>query len=166
FFIASRLLPYKRIDRAILAAKSAGVRLLVAGAGPALGTLRDLARDSTTTLLGFVDDARVNELMGNARAVILPGEEDYGLVPVEAAATGRPTIALRAGGACESVIEAETGIFFDEPTPQSLADAMRSLDTYTFDATRLREHAQRFGPERFIAQVSAIVERVRAESRG
>ncbi|MHB8148123.1 MAG: glycosyltransferase, partial [Vulcanimicrobiaceae bacterium] len=79
FFIASRLLPYKRIDRAILAAKSAGVRLLVAGAGPALGTLRDLARDSTTTLLGFVDDARVNELMGNARAVILPGEGDYGL---------------------------------------------------------------------------------------
>ena len=166
FLVVSRLLPYKRIDRAIVAAKLAGVKLLVAGAGPAEDALRGLARDSTTTLLGYVDDARVNELMGNARAVILPGEEDYGLVPLEAAATGRPTIALRAGGACESIIEGQTGLFFDEPTPQSLADAIRGLDSHTFDATRLREHAQRFGPERFIEQVSAIVERVRRQKRG
>lgn len=162
-FVASRLLPYKRVDRAIDAARLAGVKLIVAGGGPALESLRERARGSTSTLLGYVDDARVNELMGNARAVILPGEEDYGLVPVEAAATGRPTIALRAGGACETVIDGQTGLYFDEPTPESLADAIRRLDKHAFDPARLREHAVRFGPERFIAQVSAIVERVRSE---
>ena len=162
-FVASRLLPYKRIDRAIDAARLAGAKLIVAGGGPALEALRERARGSTTTLLGYVDDARVNALMGNARAVILPGEEDYGLVPVEAAATGRPTIALRAGGACETVIDGQTGLFFDEPTPESLADAIRRLDKRAFDPALLRAHAVRFGPERFIAQVSAIVERVRSE---
>ncbi|HUZ49801.1 MAG TPA: glycosyltransferase, partial [Candidatus Dormibacteraeota bacterium] len=94
---------------------------------------------------------------------ILPGEEDYGLVPVEAAATGRPTIALRAGGACETVIDGQTGLFFDEPTPESLANAIRRLDKHAFEPARLREHAVRFGPQRFIAQVSAIVQRVRSE---
>ncbi|HEY5258505.1 MAG TPA: glycosyltransferase, partial [Candidatus Baltobacteraceae bacterium] len=83
FFVASRLLPYKRVDLAIEAAQRAGVRLLVAGSGPAYDALCALARGTTTTMLGYVDDARRNELLGAARAAILPGEEDFGLVPVE-----------------------------------------------------------------------------------
>lgn len=163
FFIASRLLPYKRIDRAISAAQIAGVRLIVAGAGPAERALRARAHGTTTTMLGFVDDARINELLGGARAAILPGEEDFGLLPLEAAAAGRPTIALRAGGARETIVEGETGIFFDEPTVESLANALRDFNPAVYDARVLRNHAERFAPDRFIDRLRAIVERVRAE---
>ncbi|HKU67617.1 MAG TPA: glycosyltransferase [Candidatus Baltobacteraceae bacterium] len=162
FFIASRLLPYKRIDRAIAAANLAGVPLLVAGTGPAEASLRELARGTTTTMLGFVSDERVNQLLGQARAAIVPAEEDFGLLPVEAAACGRPTIALRAGGALETIVEHETGEFFDEPAPESLASALRNFDDGRYDSQRLRAHAQRFAPERFIERLRAIVERIRS----
>ncbi|MDE2481961.1 MAG: glycosyltransferase [bacterium] len=161
FFIASRLLPYKRIDLAIEAARLARVPLLVAGTGPAEAALRERARGTTTTLLGYVDDARVNELLGDARAAILPGEEDLGLVPIEAAAAGRPTIAYRGGGARETVIEGETGAFFDDATPESLAAVLRTFDGSRFDARRLRTHAEQFSPERFIARLRAIVDEAR-----
>jgi glycosyltransferase involved in cell wall biosynthesis len=157
YFIAARLLPYKRIDLAIDAAKLAGVKLLVAGDGPAMPQLRERAQASTTTLLGFVDDATVNQLMGDAIAAIVPGEEDLGLVPIEAAATGRPTIAYRAGGACETVIEGQTGAFFDAPSPESLAGVLRSFDPRPYDSRRLREHAESFAPQRFIAALREIV---------
>jgi glycosyltransferase involved in cell wall biosynthesis len=161
FFIASRLLPYKRIDLAIDAAQRAGVKLLVAGDGPAMPQLRERARASTTTLLGFVDDVTVNALMGNAIAAVVPGEEDLGLVPIEAAAAGRPTIAYRGGGARETVIEGETGAFFDEPTAESLAAVLRSFDPRGYDARRLRAHAEMFSPSRFIDRFRAIVDQTR-----
>lgn len=158
FFIASRLLPYKRIDLAIEAADLARVKLLVAGDGPAMAQLRERARSSTTTLLGFVDDAAINQLMGNAIAAIVPGEEDLGLVPIEAAAAGRPTVAYRAGGARETIIEGETGAFFDEPTAASLAEVLRDFDSRRYDARRLRTHAETFSPARFIERFRLIVE--------
>lgn len=161
FFIASRLLPYKRIDLAIRAAQQARVPLLVAGSGPAYGELCKLAEGTTTTMLGFVSDERVDELLGKARATILPGEEDYGLVPLEAAACGRPTIAFRAGGALETIAEDVTGEFFDDPTPESLARALENFDERRYDPHRLREHAQQFSPQRFIEQLRAIVEQTR-----
>jgi glycosyltransferase involved in cell wall biosynthesis len=166
FLIASRLLPYKRIDLAIEAARLAGVRLLVAGTGPAYQALRERALGTTTTLLGYVPDARLNELLGEARAAILPGEEDFGLVPLEAAAAGRPTIAFRAGGALETIVEGETGAFFDEPVPESLAQVLRSFDPARFDSQRLRAHAERFAPERFMERLREIVERVRSARLG
>jgi glycosyltransferase involved in cell wall biosynthesis len=168
FIVASRLLPYKRIDLAIRAASLAGVRLLIAGAGPAEHSLRALARGSTTTLLGFVPDARLNELIGQARAAIVPGEEDFGLVPLEAAAAGRPTIAYRRGGALETIV-GETGAFFDEPTAESLAAVLRAFDASRFDPQRLRAHAEKFAPAQFIERLKAIVERVyreKSEGRG
>lgn len=164
FFIASRLLSYKRIDLAIRAAKLAGVRLYVAGTGPDEAALRELAKDSTTTMLGYVDDAAINELFGTARAAILPGEEDFGLVPLEAAATGRPTIAFRGGGAMETVIDGQTGVFFDRPDAESLAAVLRNFDPSGYDAAILRAHAENFAPERFIERLRAIVERTRAAS--
>jgi glycosyltransferase involved in cell wall biosynthesis len=163
FIVASRLLPYKRVGLAIRAAQLANVPLFVAGSGPAERALRELARGTTTTMLGFVSDARLNEFMGNARAAIVPGEEDFGLVPLEAAAAGRPTIAYRAGGALETIVEGETGEFFDEPSAESLVSALRSFDASRYDPQRLRAHAERFSPERFIAQLRAIVERVYRE---
>ncbi|HTZ55733.1 MAG TPA: glycosyltransferase [Candidatus Acidoferrum sp.] len=162
FFIASRLLPYKRIDLAIDAAQRAGVKLLVAGDGPAMAQLRERARASTTTLLGFVDDAAISQLMGNAIAAIVPGEEDLGLVPIEAAAAGRPTIAYRGGGARETVIEGETGTFFDRPDAESLAALLRTFDPRPYDPQRMRAHAEAFSPARFIDRLRAIVAATRA----
>lgn len=161
FVVASRLLPYKRIDLAIRAAQLAGVPLYVAGTGPAESALRAAARNTTTTLLGYVDDVQLNELIGNARAAVLPGEEDFGLVPLEAAAAGRPTIAYRAGGALETIVEGETGEFFDAPSPESLAAALRSFDDSRYDAARLRAHAETFAPEGFIARLRKIVDDAR-----
>ncbi|HET7814443.1 MAG TPA: glycosyltransferase [Candidatus Baltobacteraceae bacterium] len=157
FFIASRLLPYKRIDLAIRAAQLAGVPLLIAGTGPQEEELRRLAHGTTSTLLGYVDDARLAALMGDARAVILPGEEDFGLVPLEAAACGRPTIAYGSGGALETVIAGVTGEFFAAPAPEALADVLRGFDASRYDAARLRAHAETFAPDRFIARLQTII---------
>jgi glycosyltransferase involved in cell wall biosynthesis len=165
FIVASRLLPYKRIEVAIRAAALANVPLLVAGSGPDERRLRGFAQGTTTTMLGFVPDARLSELMGNARAAIVPGEEDFGLVPLEAAAAGRPTIAYRAGGTLETIVEGETGLFFDEPSAESLAAAMRRFDARRFQPQRLRAHAESFSPAQFVDKLRAIVERVFGEKR-
>jgi glycosyltransferase involved in cell wall biosynthesis len=164
FAIASRLLPYKRIDLAIRAAQLAGVKLVVAGSGPAESALRELARGTTTTMLGYVDDATLNRTIGAARAAILPGEEDFGLVPLEAAAAGRPTIAYRGGGALETIVDGATGLFFDEASPKSLAAVLSDFDAARFDPQRLRAHAETFGPEQFVRRLGEIVERVRAQT--
>lgn len=162
FFIASRLLPYKRIDLAIRAADIARVPLYVAGTGPAEPALRELAKGTTTTMLGYVDDATVNRLLGSARAAILPGEEDFGLVPLEAAACGRPTIAYRGGGALETIVEGETGEFFDQAAPESLAAVLARFDERRYDASALRAHAEVFAPDRFIERLRAIVRQTRS----
>jgi glycosyltransferase involved in cell wall biosynthesis len=164
FLVASRLLPYKRVDLAIRAAGIAGVKLLIAGTGPAERSLQDLARGSTTTLLGYVDDARMNVLLGNARAAILPGEEDFGLVPLESAAAGRPAIAFRGGGALETIVDGKTGAFFDEATPESLAAVLKNFDATKFSPAVLRAHAETFAPDRFAQRLRAIVDRVRSET--
>jgi glycosyltransferase involved in cell wall biosynthesis len=165
YIAASRLLPYKRMDVAIKAAAIANVPLLIAGTGPAESSLRRLAHGTTTTMLGFVSDDRLSELLGNARAAIVPGEEDFGLVPLEAAAAGRPTIAYRRGGALETIVDGETGMFFDDSGPESLAAALRSFDPTKFDAQKLRSHAERFSPAQFIEKLHTIVERVYQENR-
>src|SRR6185437_9719683 len=102
-------------DLAIDACARVGVPLLVVGSGPAERALRERARGTTTTMLGFLPDAEVSRLVGDARALIFPGEEDYGLVPLEAAAAGTATIAFGAGGALETIVAGETGEFFEAP---------------------------------------------------
>jgi glycosyltransferase involved in cell wall biosynthesis len=165
FLIASRLLPYKRIELAIRAAAIANVKLVIAGAGPAEASLKKLARGTTSTLLGYVPDMRLNELMRDARAAILPGEEDFGLVPLEAAAAGRPTIAYRGGGALETIVEGQTGVFFAEPKAESLAAALGAFDASRYDARRLRAHAEKFAPPQFVQRLRDIVARVYREKQ-
>jgi len=163
FIVVSRLLPYKRIDVAIEACARAGVPLLVVGGGPSERALRERARGTSTTLLGFLPDADVARLVGEARALLFPGEEDYGLVPLEAAAAGTPTIAFAAGGALETVIAGQTGEFFQEQNPEALASALRGFDRKRYPAERLRTHAEQYAPERFRERFRAIVDRVIAE---
>ena len=156
FLVLSRLLAYKQIDVAIDAAALAGVRLIVAGEGPALAALRRRARGTTSEIIGWVPDESIRELIGSARAVIVPGEEDFGLVPLEAAASGRPAIALRRGGALETIIEGVTGTFFDEPNPESLARVLRGFEPRRYDPQRLRAHAEAFAPARFIERLRGL----------
>jgi glycosyltransferase involved in cell wall biosynthesis len=158
FIVVSRLLPYKRIDLAIAACALAGVPLHVVGVGPDERRLKALARGTRTTFHGAVDDAARNALLGDARAAILPAEEDFGLVPLEAAAAGRATIAYAAGGALETIVAGETGTFFGEPAAGALAAAIRAFDPSRFDPARLRAHAETFRPERFVERLRAIVE--------
>lgn len=162
FALASRLLPYKRIDIAIRAAQIAQVPLVVAGTGPDEKRLRLLAGDSPwIKMAGFISDRELNELFGNALAAIVPGEEDFGLVPLEAAAAGRPTIAFRAGGAVETIVEGETGAFFDEPSPEALARVMERFDARAYDSAALRAHAEKFSPQAFIGRLREIVNQTR-----
>jgi glycosyltransferase involved in cell wall biosynthesis len=157
YAVVSRLLPYKRIDVAIAACAIAGVPLHIVGTGPDERRLKALALGTATTFHGAVDDATRNALLGDARAAILPGEEDFGLVPLEAAAAGRPTIAYAAGGALETIVDGETGAFFRDPRPPALAEAIRAFDPARYEPSRLRAHAETFRPERFIARLRAIV---------
>ena len=166
FVVASRLLPYKRIDLAIRAAQLAEVPLLVAGTGPDEKRLRSIASASPfVRMTGYVSDGELNELLGNAIAAIVPGEEDFGLVPLEAAAAGRPAIAYRAGGALETIEEGVTGEFFNEPSAQALADILRRFDARAYDGAALRAHAEQFSPRNFIDRLRAIVEEARALGR-
>ncbi len=165
FLVVSRLLPYKRVDLAIAACALAGVRLLVVGSGPAQSALEAAARGSRTEFLGAVSDGELNRIMGSARAVIVPGEEDYGLVPLEANAAGRPAIAYGRGGALETIRPGVTGEHFPEPSPASLAEAVRRFGADRYDPRVLRAHAETFAPERFKERFSALVEMV-VRSRG
>jgi len=158
YVVVSRLLPYKRIDIAIAACALGGVPLHVVGVGPDERRLKRLARGTRTTFHGALDDAARNALVGDARAAILPGEEDFGLVPLEAAAAGRPTIAYAAGGALETIVDGATGAFFREPDPRALAEAIRAFDPARYDPARLRAHAEEFRPERFVARLRALVD--------
>lgn len=162
FVIVSRLLPYKAIDRAIVACALAGVPLHIIGTGPAEAALKAVAAGTQTTFHGYLDDGSMNRIVGNARAAILPGEEDFGLLPLEAAAAGRPTIAYARGGALETIVAGETGAFFNDPTPESLAAVLRTFDAAAFHRERLRDHAASFAPPRFIERLREIVAAQRA----
>jgi glycosyltransferase involved in cell wall biosynthesis len=160
FLVVSRLLGYKRIDLAIEAARIAGMRLLIAGSGPAEAELKACALGTRTEFLGAISDAELNAVMGGARAVIVPGEEDYGLVPLEANAAGRPAIAFGRGGALETIRPRITGEHFAEPTPDSLARTLATFDPTRYDPSILRAHAESFGPEPFKRSFAMLVEDV------
>ena len=165
YVVVSRLLAYKRVDLAIAGCALAGVPLHVVGDGPDRRRLEALARGTRTTFHGTVDDAARNAIVGAARAAIVPGEEDFGLVPLEAAATGRPTIAYAAGGALETILPGETGAHFAEPTPDALAATLRGFDPAAYDPAALRRHAEGFAPPRFIERLRAIVDETVADRR-
>jgi glycosyltransferase involved in cell wall biosynthesis len=160
YLCAGQLMGYKRIDIAVRAFAELGLPLVVAGEGPELARLRRLATPNVT-FLGWTSDAALAKTIAGCRALVFPGEEDFGIVPVEAMAAGRPVIAYRRGGALDSVLDGETGCFFDEQTPASLSEAVRAFDARrdTFDPARIRAHARTFDKATFLARVSALIER-------
>jgi glycosyltransferase involved in cell wall biosynthesis len=160
FVTVARLLPYKRVELAIAACARAGFPLRVVGTGPAEAGLRAAARGTATTFCGEVSDLELNAIVGGARAVIVPGEEDFGLVPLEANAAGRPALAFGRGGALETIVPGVTGEHFAEPTAEALATLLSSFDPAHYAAPQLRAHAETFAPARFIERLRAIVAEV------
>ncbi len=148
FLIVSRLLSYKRIDLAVKAFSRLKLPLKIVGDGPAKKELQKSAF-SNIEFLGKLPDNEVKQLYSTCKALILPGEEDFGMTPIEAAASGRPTIAYAKGGALETVINGKTGILFIDQTVESLMDAVAIFDTISFDKQALRFHAQGFDKEIF-----------------
>lgn len=148
FLIVSRLLPYKRVDIAIEAANELNLPLVIIGDGYDSKRLRKMA-GPTVQFLGYQPDHVIKEYYSKAKAFIFPGDEDFGLTPVEAQASGRPVIAYAAGGALETVVDGITGLFFREQTKESLVDALKRFDSNSFDPHKIREHAKQFDKEVF-----------------
>lgn len=154
--VVSALVPYKRIELAVDACERARVPLLIVGDGPERRTLERGASERTR-FLGRVSDDRVRDLYRRASLVILPGEEDFGIVPLEAQACGVPVVALGRGGARETVIDGDTGELVDEPVPELFAQAIARVRARSFDRVAIRQHAERFGRVRFADQMQALV---------
>jgi glycosyltransferase involved in cell wall biosynthesis len=157
FLIVSALVPYKRIDVAIDAARRAGATLRIVGDGPDRARLERQA-NGHVEFIGRATDDEIRDEYRRALAVLLPGEEDFGIVPVEAQACGRPVVALARGGALETVIPGETGILFDELTSPSLAAALEQAAATQFDSARVRAHAERFSRDRHVERMRAVIE--------
>ncbi|MCA9860211.1 MAG: glycosyltransferase [Thermomicrobiales bacterium] len=158
YLVVSRLVPHKRIDLAVRACSRYGIPLKVVGSGRSERELRAMA-GPTVELLGRLPDDEVADLMTHCKGFMLPGSEDFGISAVEAQAAGRPVIAFGAGGALESVIPGETGVFFSERTAESLMSAIRAFETISWNPVRARANAERFSKARFQRE---IMEEVRA----
>jgi glycosyltransferase involved in cell wall biosynthesis len=158
--VVSALVPYKRLDLAIDACRIAGVPLKIVGDGPDRARLERRARGNKghdVEFLGRCRNEEVRELYRRAAVVMLPGEEDFGIVPLEAQACGRPVVAYARGGALETVVPEETGLLVEEAAPAAFADAVRRAIDRQFDATAIRRHAERFGRARFAAEMETVV---------
>lgn len=158
--VVSRLLAYKRVDLAVAAATRAGLPLDIVGDGPMAAELRSIAGPSVR-FLGRITDVEVTRLMQDCRALILPGREDFGIVPVEAAAAGKPTVAYAQGGALETVRDEETGVLFADATVDSLCSGLKRLESLSFDPAVLAAHAETFSRETFRGRLARAIERVR-----
>jgi glycosyltransferase involved in cell wall biosynthesis len=160
YLVFGRVVPYKRVELAVAACARLERPLKVAGDGRALESVRAAAAGhEQIELLGRVEDAVRDALMSSARALLFPGEEDFGIVPVEAQAAGLPVIAYRVGGASETVIDGGTGVLFDQQSALGLADAIERFEGIELDEHATRANAERFGRERFRAEMATAIER-------
>jgi len=158
YLYAGRLISHKRVDLVIQACNQLKRKLVVAGDGLERISLEKLGGE-TVKFVGRVSDRRLKQLYSNCRALLFPSDEDFGLVPVEVQASGRPVIAYRSGGALETVIEDKTGIFFDNQNVESLCTAVLRFETMDFNPALIRENALRFDQAIFACKIHAYVER-------
>lgn len=158
FLIVSELVAYKRIDIAVRLFSRTGRRLRIAGSGPEMKALRAIAAPNVE-FLGRVSDSDLRELMARCRAFLLPGEEDFGITPVEALASGKPVIALGRGGALETV-PPFGGVFFDEPSEEQLAQALSELEALEprILPAELQSYSARFSEAEFLRKMSQVLQ--------
>lgn len=165
YLCAGQLVSYKRVDIAVAACTRLGRRLVVVGTGPEETRLRALA-GPTVTFEGWASFDTLRDLTRNCRALLFPGEEDFGIVPLEAMAAGRPVIAYGSGGALDTVVDGETGVFFREQTVDALCDAIRRSETgeAAYDPVRIRRHALGFSRDVFRERFAAFVDKALGEA--
>jgi glycosyltransferase involved in cell wall biosynthesis len=157
YLVVSRLIPYKRIDLAVQAATRLGVRLKVGGRGRDIDRLKAMA-GPTVEFLGYVPDDQLPDLMARCKALLFPGLEDFGIVPVQAQAAGRPVIAYAGGGALDTVIPGKTGERFADLTVDSLCAVMTRFDASRYAPDVVRSHALQFDKAVFDREITGYVE--------
>jgi glycosyltransferase involved in cell wall biosynthesis len=165
YVTVSALTPYKRLDVAVDAFTRLGWRLDVIGTGPELARLRRRAGPSVR-FLGWQPDDVVRRAVAGCRAFVFPGEEEFGIAPLEATAAGRPIVAYARGALVETVVDGVTGIFFREQTPEALIDALRRLEVTGWSTEKIRAHALRFSEAAFQAEMAAFVQAAAAAPGG
>lgn len=158
YLMVSALVPYKKVDLAVRAFNSLGKPLVIIGQGSEYEKLRKLAGDNVT-LLGSQPFEELKYYYEHCQAFIFPGIEDFGITPLEAQASGKPVIAFRGGGALETVVENETGLFFDVQNEESLIETVQEFEKIRpeFSGEVCRKNAERFSPERFREEVKAFL---------
>jgi glycosyltransferase involved in cell wall biosynthesis len=154
YLMVTALAPYKRVELALGAVQRLGKKLVIIGEGQESRSLRRQAGPHVQ-FLGWCSAEQLRTYYQNARALLFPGEEDFGIVPVEAMAAGCPVIALRKGGALETVIEHKTGVFFDQPTVDALVEAIERFEKLTFHPNEIRSQAQRFSRQHCVDALRA-----------
>jgi len=158
YLVVSALAPYKRVDHAILACASLGRELKIVGSGPEAENLKNIAREAGAKVefLGFVEDQSLAEYYSRARALLFPGVEDFGIVPVEAIAAGCPVIAFAMGGILDSMTSG-TAEFYSSDTSEGLRQAITNFEKRTFLEAELRDRAAAFAPEQFLRKFEAVL---------
>ncbi len=156
YLVVSRLIPYKRVDLAVAACKKLNVSLVVIGDGSERSRLEAMA-GPYTKFLGHLADSAIADYYSRAKMFIFTSDEDFGITPLEAMASGAPVIAYGQGGALETVIDGETGTFFAEQTVDSLIEAIKAAEVMKFAPTVLRAHAEKFSEQRFIDEFRCLV---------
>ncbi len=157
YLAAGELVGYKRFDLVVDAFTKTGQKLLIVGDGEERKALERRAGPNVS-FLGRVDFSELKQRFGECKALVFPGEEDFGMIPVEVMATGRPVIAFGKGGALDTVVDGETGILFTEQTVEALQYAVERFESLNFDADAIQAHAGKFGPEIFKAKIKAVLE--------
>ncbi len=158
YLVVSSMVPYKKVDIAVKAFNSSGKKLRVIGSGPELNYLKKIAKGN----IEFFEWCKKETLRKNyrkCRALIFPGKEDFGIVPVEAMACGAPVLAYNEGGATESVVGGETGLFFDRQSPQDLNKVIQNFEKKSFNRQEIRTRAEKFSEESFRSKIEEFISR-------
>lgn len=158
YLAVGRLIPYKRFDLVIDAAKKTGIRLQIVGEGPELAKLKRRAKGADIEFLGKISDSELRRVYQNAKALIFPQQEDFGIVPLESMACGTPVLAYKAGGALETVQEGVSGLFFEEQTSESLVKAIRKFEKKEWDPSTVAKSVQDFSSSRFRTELLHFLE--------